>query len=161
MKKRSFKTPAPESLDDLVREYDRAARDAAWQWRNVAFDHSRQTIEMLEEMLGELYDELHKPSLKRRFGLGHGEVDIEQWANLWGIYIGEALRIELGGEWIMGHEEAPNLLAVQFPDGTVTFPTAKVFKRLSDGAVQNVAIYYDMIVREVNEDGIRDRDQAS
>jgi hypothetical protein len=151
MKKRSFKTPAPESLEDIVREYDRAARDAAWKWRGVAFDHSRGSIETLEEMLGELYDELHRPSLKRKLGLGPGEVDIEQWANLWGIYIGESLRSGLGGRWITGHEEAPNLLAVEFPDGTVIFPTAKVFRRLSDGERENVLAYYDLVKESIDE----------
>jgi hypothetical protein len=149
IKKRSIKKPAPESLEELVKEYDRAARDAAWQWKQAPFDHSRESIQTLDEMLGELHEHLHQPSLKRKFGLGSSEVDVEQWANVWGIYLGESLRKELEGKWITGHEEAPNLLAVEFPDGTVAFPTAKVFKRLSDGAAEDIVAYYDAVIEEV------------
>lgn len=146
-KKRSFKAK-PESTEDLVRAYDEAACDAAWNWRKVKFDHSPDTIGLLEEMLEELHLELNRKTFKRRLGLGPSETDVTQWANLWGIYLGETLRTQLGGKWIIGHEEAPNLLAVELPDGTITFPTAKVFRRLSDGASENVVEYFENVVRE-------------
>jgi hypothetical protein len=149
LNKRSFKkSERPESIETLVEQYASAAREAALRWRSVLFDLSAPTIPILEEMLGELYEELHKKSLRRKFGLGPGEVDIAQWANLWGIYLGEALRTQLGGTWITGHEEAPTLLAVELPDGTVIFPTARVFRRLSDGAAESVVDYYEMVLRE-------------
>lgn len=150
VKKRSFKKPdKPESLEKLVEQYDAAAREAAFKWRSTSFDHSPETIPLLEEMLEELHRELNKKSLRRRIGLGTNEVDIAQWANLWGIYLGESLRRRLGGRWITGHEEAPTLLAVELHDGTVIFPTARVFRRLSDGGAENVVEYYEMVVREV------------
>jgi hypothetical protein len=149
MNKRSIKAPAPETIEEIVAAYDRAARDAAWQWRQTDFNHTKETIALLEEMLGELYDELHRPSLRKKIGLGTSDVDIEQWANLWGIYLGETLRTQFGGEWIMGHEEAPNLLGVEFTDGTTIFPTARVFRRLEQGAEQSVMDYYAMVVEEV------------
>jgi len=152
LNKRSFrKQKRPETIELLVEQYIAAARDAALKWRSALFDNSPVTILVLEEMLEELYGELHKKSLKRSLGLGPNEVDIAQWANLWGIYLGETLRQQLGGKWITGHEEAPNLLAVELPDGTVIFPTARVFRRLSDGASQSVASYYDMIVSDARE----------
>lgn len=140
-----------DSIDDLVAAYDASARDAAWKLRQVTFDHSRESIAVLEEILEEIAAEARRPSLKRRIGLGRGEEEMEQWANLWGIYLGETLRMLLGGIWITGHEEAPNLLAVEFPDGTVTFPTARVFRRLEQGAEQSVVEYVDLVVREVGE----------
>lgn len=148
--KRSFKKPKrPETLEMLVEQYLAAARDAAVRWRAVAFDYSPGTIDLLEEMLEELYQELNKKTVKKRFGLGKNDVDVAQWANLWGIYLGETLRRELGGTWITGHEEAPSLLAVEFFDGTVIFPTARVFRRLSDGVAENVLEYYRTVLREV------------
>jgi hypothetical protein len=146
--KRSLKAK-PESTEDLVRAYDEAACDAAWKWRKEKFDHSPETVELLEQMLDELHGELNRKTFKRRIGLGPSETDTTQWANLWGIYLGETLRARLGGTWILGHEEAPNLLAVEFPDGTVTFPTAKVYRRLSDGASENVVEYFKKVLREV------------
>ena len=128
--------------------YDDAALEAAWRWRAEKFDHSPETVVMLEQMMEELHGELNRTSFKRRMGLGPNETDTMHWANLWGIYLGETLRREIGGRWITGHEEAPNLLAVEFDDGTVIFPTARVFRRLTDGAAENVADYYNA-VREI------------
>jgi hypothetical protein len=154
LKKRSFKKPErPETTEMLVEQYLTAARDAAMKWRSVHFDLSPATIPVLDEMLGELYDELHKKSLRRKFGLGLNDVDMAQWANLWGIYLGEALRKQIGGTWITGHEEAPALLAVELTDGTVLFPTARVFRRLSDGAGQSVVEYFEMVQREAGAGG--------
>src|SRR5205085_2299592 len=129
---------APDSPLDLVPAYLDAAREAALKLRGALFDGTAATVPMLEEILSGIYDELHRKSLRRRLGLGPGEVDIEQWANVWGIYLGEVLRLQLGGTWIIGHEEAPHLLAVELADGTVLFPTARVFRRLSDGAEESV-----------------------
>lgn len=162
LKKRAFKKPTgPVPIETLVEQYDSAARDAAWRWQGRDFDHSPETIPLLEEMLGQLHDELHQKSFKQRLGLGNNESDIAQWANLWGIYLGEALRVQRGGKWITGHSEGPNLLAVEFPDGTVIFPTARVFRRLSDGAAENVEEYYQMVMREVESgDGASEEEGA-
>ena len=43
-------------------------------------------------------------------------------------------------------------LAVEFPDGTVIFPTARVFRRLEQGAEQNVVEYYTMVGGEVKSE---------
>jgi hypothetical protein len=149
LNKRSFKkSDRPESTELLIEQYLSAAREAALRWRSVLFDLSPSTIPVLEEMLGELYEELNRKSLRRRIGLGPSDVDIAQWANLWGIYLGEAIRLLTGGKWITGHEEAPTLLAVELPDGTVIFPTARVFRRLAEGAEHSVAGYFEMVLRE-------------
>jgi hypothetical protein len=149
LKKRSFKKPErPETTEQLVEQYLSAARDAAIRWRGALFDGSPATVPVLEEMLAELYDELHKKTFGRKIGLGPNEVDIAQWANLWGIYLGEVIRLKLGGSWITGHEEAPMLLAVELPDGTVIFPTARVFRRLSDGPAESVVEYFERVLRE-------------
>jgi hypothetical protein len=145
----SRKPPRPETIEETVAAYDTAARDAAWRWGEHVFDHTLSTIEPLEGILDEIHKHLHEPSFRRRIGLGPSESDIQQWANLWGIYIGETLRAELGGSWMMGHEEAPNLLALAFDDGTVAFPTARVFRRLTDGASENVVEYTRMIIDAV------------
>jgi hypothetical protein len=145
----SRKAPAPTTIDETVEAYDRAARDAAWRWGEHVFDHGAESVDVLERILEEIHQHLNEPSFRRRIGLGPSESDVEGWANLWGIYLGETLRRKLGGEWITGHEEAPNLLAVAFPDGTIAFPTARVFRRLTDGAAENVREYYDAIVSAV------------
>jgi hypothetical protein len=141
---------APQSPLDLIEPYLAAAREAALKLKDALFDLSPATVPTLEQILEDIYQELHARSFRKRLGLGPSEVDVEQWATVWGIYLGEVLRTELGGTWITGHEEAPTLLAVEFPDGTVTFPTAKVFKRLSDGVAESVVEYYELVKREVS-----------
>ena len=141
-KKRSLKKPRPETLEELVEQYLKAAQDAAWQWRSVQFNYSPDTINVLEEMLEELHQEWNSKTLKKKIGLGLNESDVAQWANLWGMYLGETLRREFDGKWIDKHKEAPSLVAVEFPDSSVIFPTARVFRRIMDGEVENVATYY-------------------
>ncbi|MBC8145724.1 MAG: hypothetical protein H7X80_09060 [bacterium] len=132
--------------------YVSAARDAAFHWGQYVLDHSAASIDNLETILGEIHEQLHQASFRKRIGLGPSETDIEQWANLWGIYLGESMRVELGGTWIMGHEEAPNLLAVAFDDGvTIAFPTARVFRRLTDGKSENVAEYFANVIATVRD----------
>ena len=145
---------APQSPLELIEPYLAAAREAALKLKDALFDLTPATIPVLEAILEDIYQEIHARTLRRRLGLGPSEVAIEQWATVWGIYLGEVLRLELAGTWITGHEEAPTLLAVEFPDGTTTFPTAKVFKRLSDGASESILEYYELVRREViGEDG--------
>jgi hypothetical protein len=145
----SRKAPKEESIEETVAAYDSAARDAAWRWNQNVFDHSEESVERLEGILDEIARHLSEPSLKRRIGLGPSETDVEQWANLWGIYLGETLRARLGGAWITGHEEAPSLLAVDFGEGTIAFPTARVYRRLTEGSGENVVDYYRSIVASV------------
>lgn len=149
----SRKAPPEETLEETVAAYDTAARDAAWRWGEFVFDHSESTLESLETILDEIHRHLNEPSLRRRIGLGPSETDVEQWANLWGVYLGETLRHSLGGEWIMGHEEAPNLLALAIDDETVAFPTARVFRRLTDGASESVVEYYRTVVESMGTSG--------
>jgi hypothetical protein len=143
----------PQSPLELIEPYLAAAREAALKLKDALFDLTPATIPVLEQILEDIYQEIHARTLRRRIGLGPSEVAIEQWATVWGIYLGEVLRLELGGTWITGHEEAPTLLAVEFPDGTTTFPTAKVFKRLSDGASESIIEYYALVKREVLGEG--------
>ncbi len=151
IKKRTSKqSKEPISTETLVAEYLAAASEAAKRWRNVNFDLSASTIPILEEMLEELYTTIHVSTLKRRIGLGPSESDIVQWANLWGIYLGEVLRREFDGRWTTGHEEGPSLLTVEFHGGEAAiFPTARVFRRLNDGAGESVVDYYHWVRREL------------
>lgn len=144
------KASAPESPLQLVGAYDAAACESGTQISGKLFDHTPETIPLLESILSGLYDDLHQTTLKARIGLGSNEADAEQWANLWGIYLGETLRGMMGGQWITGHQEAPNLLALAFPEGTVAFPTARVFRYLTVSRQQNsIADYVAMLQAEV------------
>jgi hypothetical protein len=147
---KSSRKSRPESIEETVATYVSAARDAAFQWGQYVFDHSRASIDHLETILDEIHAQMPQKSFRKRIGLGPSETDVEQWANLWGIYLGETLRIALGGTWITGHEEAPSLLAVSFDDGqTIAFPTARVYRRITEGNAENVAAYYDDVAASV------------
>lgn len=142
----SRNAPPEETLEQTIAAYDAAARDAAWQWGQFVFDHAEATLEPLEAILDEIHRDLSAPSFRRRIGLGPSDSDVEAWANLWGIYLGEMLRVRLGGTWMLGHEEAPNLLALAIDDGTVAFPTARVYRRITEGESESVVEYYRMFV---------------
>lgn len=149
----SRNAPPQETLEQTIEAYDTAARDAAWQFGQFVFDHGEDSLVSLDAILEEIHRDLMTPSFRRRIGLGPSDADIEGWANLWGIYLGEVLRARLGGSWTIGHEEAPNLLALVIDEGTVAFPTARVYRRITDGETASVVEYFRMFIESREASG--------
>jgi len=143
------KLKTPPVIEDLATAYNDAAIESAFKLTKNMFDNSEQTIPILENILENLFVELHEVNLKKRIGLGPNEHDREQWANLWGFYLGETLRKMYGGKWLYGHEEAPHIPCLEFENGVAVFPTAKIFKRLENGKPDNIVEYCNLIKQEM------------
>ncbi|MCA9103930.1 MAG: DUF3806 domain-containing protein [Planctomycetales bacterium] len=62
---------------------------------------------------------------------------------LWGAYIGEVFRRNLGGQWLMWKDEYGEAIALQCNEVTV-FPHDKIRKRFSQGIEHKLDAYYQV-----------------
>jgi len=74
------------------------------------------------------------------------------WAisNAYGGYLGEVVRRTAGGEWQYDTELLPGTktICLVLAKGRA-FPPAKVFKRLNNGAEENVWTYFQTLTRDL------------
>jgi len=71
---------------------------------------------------------------------------------LWGGYLGEVVRRRWGGEWAIetypGEDFATLTLNVH---GSKLFPSIKVYRRLTEGAVDNIWDFYQAISKKLSK----------
>lgn len=112
----------------------------------VELDFTPASIPQLERMLGEL------SALLRESTPPPSDDEMANMAKLWGAYLGETVRRELGGEWQL--ERPPGVqspaAALQVRGATI-FPTLKIFRRLTNGDVDNVALFFGKVVEELRK----------
>jgi hypothetical protein len=110
----------------------------------VVLDYTEESVDDVEAILARL-EQSRPKGLARFFGKGPKESDLETMAKLYGGYIGEVMRFEWGGgDWIIPDEGPFKSSLVLKYDETLMSPPAKVYKRLTDGAEDNVAYYYQV-----------------
>jgi hypothetical protein len=71
-----------------------------------------------------------------------------------GCYVGQVMVHNKGGKWIK--EEDANLpkgvtmmpIVIQLPNGTITDPIAKSFKRFYNGEIDNISYYYQVFTTD-------------
>ena len=137
--------PSPEkpTVADMTAAYALDAIDHAKAAANVDLDFSKESVKQVEAVLSQLHDALPKGFLAKLFSRGPSSDDILTMSKMYGSYVGEVLRRTRGGEWAV-------------VDGQVTlsngdervWPIAKVFKRITNGSEDNVAVYFRVLVEE-------------
>jgi hypothetical protein len=119
----------------LAEEMEAAATNAV-QWTEKYFgetlDFSQASITALEGAVDDVDNFI--PG-----GDSAENIDLISW--LWGAYIGEVLRRQIGGEWLEWEDEYGKSIAFQ-SGGFKIFPHDKVHKRLVDGAEHDLEGYY-------------------
>jgi hypothetical protein len=147
------------SLDEMMQEYAERATELGRDF-DITLDYSEESLQGLERILAQLSDEhrafVQKPTLANS-GLGWGtqkqrgaqpevEEQMVMMCKLWGGYLGEVVRRRWGGEWAMdtypGAEFATLTLNVR---GAKLFPSMKVYRRLTEGAGDDVWAFYRKI----------------
>jgi hypothetical protein len=116
------------SIEQLIEEYAGRAVTTA-RSAHVTLDFSEASLERLEQLLEEA-----------------APGDLEDAAKMWGAYFGEVVRRRWGGEWSVetypGAQFATLTLTVL---GSKLFPSMKIYRRLTQGASENVATFYASI----------------
>lgn len=117
-----------DSVEQMVFEY---ASEAVAQARaqKVQLDFSEASVEKLDELVGAASPQ-----------------NLDEASKMWGAYFGEVVRRRWGGEWSIesypGGQFATLTLTVQ---GSKLFPSLKIYRRLTNGANENLATFYQAV----------------
>lgn len=126
-----------------------AVRVAEEQFR-TKLDFSGDSIAALEEILETLrasFPNDHEGHLALSHKTQH---QISVASSLFGAYLGEVLRQQFGGEWVV--EQAPDSPVVALKLGNeLLFPPTRVFQRLLEGAPQSVWGYHQFAAHTLRQ----------
>ena len=126
-----------ENLGAMMQAYAEQAVAAARQFQ-VELDYSEESLQQVEAILGGLQSGAASAA--------PSDAEAEDLCKVWGGYLGEVVRRRWGGEWVLGNYPGGNVLTVALstPGGTV-FPSMKIYRRLNQGATENVWLFYCMM----------------
>jgi hypothetical protein len=137
---------AYENISAMMEAYAEQAVSAAREM-NITLDYKEESIERLEKILSQLYDQ--RPVFLGKAAPGEedpAQKQIDSMSRIWGGYFGEVIRRCWGGEWTL--ETYPGTVAPVVTlevDGAKIFPAMKVYRRLTNGASDDVAKFYQMV----------------
>ena len=138
------------TVDTMMADYSEDAVNHARTMGEI-LDYSVDSLKKVERILTKLADAQPK-GIAKLFRKSPTQTDIEDICRMYGGYIGEVMRFEWGGEWIIpddGHYAGE--LVVKSGDSMVS-PPAKVYKRLTGGPGQDIFRYYQVLTQLKNED---------
>jgi len=117
---------------------------------DIRLDLSGESVAALEELLDHLRASLQKDD-DGNLVLSHkNQRQISVASSLFGAYLGEVLRRQFGGEWVV--EQAPDAPVVALKVGAeFLFPPTRVFQRLLEGAQQSVWDYYQFAAHALRQ----------
>ncbi len=128
------------SLDEMIRAYADEAVVLARQQHRVLLDFTPASVPALERLLD-----------------GQAAVDLDFQSRLWGSYFGEVLRRRWNGIWVLapypGNRElagkADSVIPTLDVAGSRLWPTMKVYRRLTQGAAENLSTFYDLVEKRL------------
>ncbi len=128
----------PQDLSQIMQSYAEQAVAAAAREHQIELDYSEESLKQVENIL----ERLDAPLA----GDAPTDAATEDLCKMWGGYLGEVVRRRWGGEWVLETYPGGNVLTVALstPGGTV-FPSLKIYRRLSQGAAENVWSFYCMM----------------
>ncbi len=132
---------------DFAQVMSSAAEDAVCQARalyDVKLDYTEGSVQAVEAILERIYQSLPR-GLGRLFRRAPSNKEIMDCALVLGAYLGEVMRRQWGGEWGPPMAEISDVHATLHLPGPTVWPTAKVLKRLLNGAEDNVWLYYRVL----------------
>ncbi|PLT29889.1 hypothetical protein [Peribacillus deserti] len=129
------------TMKDVMASYSEDALDLASQM-GISLDYSEHSIKILDEILEEYHRGLPR-GIKELFVRSPTEEDIIQMSKIWGGYLGEVIRLNIGGEWGIS-ENFMESICLTIND-TEIYPPAKVNKRIINGKEDGIFIYYQVI----------------
>jgi hypothetical protein len=130
-------------LGKMMLAYAEQAVAAAREFE-IQLDYSEESLKQVENILERRQIPGVAPGAAT--SAAPSDADTEDLCKMWGGYLGEVVRRRWGGEWVLETYPGGNVLTVALstPGGTV-FPSMKIYRRLSQGAAENVWSFYCMM----------------
>ncbi len=145
------------SLDAMMGDYAQAAVEMG-RAMNLTLDYSEDSLQDVERILSQLYEEARDQQIADSASAALGGQtsapdaaapstdQMKEMCKLWGSYFGEVLRRRWGGEWNVETYPGGNFstLTVNI-EGMKIFPSMKVYRRLTQGAQENLWEFYQTV----------------
>ena len=129
--------PASEQMAALAAEAVQAAHDAY----DVTLDYTEASVEHVEGILAKLHEEHRARSFFPERMIAE--------ANRWGAYLGEVARRVRGGEWQRDSSHVgANAFPLVFGEQNEIYPFAWCYRRITNGAEDNVWVKFRLSVTE-------------
>jgi hypothetical protein len=130
-------------LGEMMLAYAEQAVAAAREYQ-IQLDYSEESLKQAENILERL--QIPEDARGAATSAAPADADTQDLCKVWGGYLGEVVRRRWGGEWVLETYPGGNFLTVALstPGGTV-FPSMKIYRRLSQGAAENVWSFYCMM----------------
>jgi len=133
----------------MMEAYSLDAVDMAKANFDEGLDFSEASVEKVEKIMRQFYDSLPRGFFQKLFKRPPPPETIDQVCKMFGAYIGEVLRRRFGGEWMFDEKTFPGTRIISLQrDGMRIWPTAKIHKRITNGAEDNVWHYFKILNEE-------------
>lgn len=76
---------------------------------------------------------------------GKSAANVAMLTRTWGAYLGEALRKQVGGEWVQAEDQR---IGLRGPGATV-YPHEQVQRRLVEGRAANLSVYFAQALEQL------------
>jgi hypothetical protein len=138
------------SLADMMVAYAEDAVAHAQSSFQTVLDYSPDSVRLVEGILEKLHTQMPRKLFGRLFKKGPPKQAVWTISKAYGGYLGEVVRRMAGGEWLYDTELLPGqrTICLALTRGRV-FPPAKVFKRLNNGAEDDVWAYFQILMRDL------------
>ena len=131
-------TPIPDNGEKFAQQF----ADAVKKNENIELDYSVGTLEFVDKFLQRFSDE------------GLSVNDFAETIFVAGSYVGQVMIRNNNGTWI--RQEEANLpegismmpIVVKLPNGNITDPIAKAFKRFHYGDTDNIKYFYQVFTND-------------
>jgi hypothetical protein len=142
-----------DTVADMMRDFANAAVEMAREL-NVTLDYSEESLQAVEQILAQLHNELRGGTAAVR-SLDHppltpSSAEMAEVSKLWGSYFGEVVRRRWGGDWSIESYPGGNFATLTLTvAGGKMFPSMKVYRRLTEGAQDNVWDFYQQVRKKL------------
>lgn len=141
-------TPANRMESMAKRAIDHALRN-----HNIQLDRSEGSVQKVEHILTEFEKHIPRGVVGKLFKKAPSQIEVDRVCDMYGGYIGEIFRKNIGGEWIHEANEFTAGEKVYFLKiGEMTIcPWAKVCKRVVNGKEDDVWFYYQAMKAQIQQ----------
>jgi hypothetical protein len=136
---------ATPTINDMMAAYAEDAIDFAFNNFGISLDYTNESVRQVEAMAETLAQSRPKNFVRKLFRKSPSDEELQTVCKMLGGYIGEVYRRAKGGTWEIN--EQFQALGVHQEENWV-FPPAKVHKRLTNGAEDNLWSYFNVLLAE-------------
>ena len=140
-----------KDLDKMIAVYAQDAVESGKKFQKT-LDFSEQSIQGVEDICAKLYNDIPRGMINKLFKSAPSEDEIVRMSLMLGVYIGEVIKKQFGGNWTLETLNKSNTLVFTTNEIKI-YPAVKVYKRLKNGPGENLYHYYRAISREISKAG--------